>query len=551
MKTSTPEDIRNIFSTIVANPQYGSRKVASQTGIGHSTIDKYRKIAVEAGLAPAAVASLDDEKICTLFGLQSRRAEFVEPDWEEVRKYLDEPHKWGGTMNTEANAWNFLYVKKYFPDYVAGDLPPSCMSERTFERRYSEYLDQAGLSICRHSPAVNLNFGPASMVEIDTIGDRLTYVDSLGVQHQAVIFCGVLKFSGYFYAEAMPSGSGLCWEHATINMFWSWGGLTQVLRTDNDTAICIHGNPSKGTRTKLRPGMKFLVRELGIGVDLCPVRVPEWKGSIERHNSLIQQNLFADPALKEPVAADNLEELNRILSACSLRINSVPRKGGQLSRLEVFRTYEEPHLLPLPLHRPIPRQISLGRVKLNGYVTYLKNFYYAGVDRSGKEILIENLGGKHVKLMDCETYQDIAVYQLDLNRLPPGNHHKAAQFRSEEENIVTRDQKWFETYFATVPGAHDGIDSAVRWLWERYSRTPAVATRLCNVIWSLHEKSPELLEALNQACSMAVKRGLVTDFKSYLHHAYDVLKENVVVAKTETAPLGIVRGGDYYDQLCD
>lgn len=54
------------------------------------------------------------------------------------------------------------------------------MSERTFYRRYNEYLEQQGLAILKHQPNISLNFGPASMLEIDTIGDRFTYIDKNG-----------------------------------------------------------------------------------------------------------------------------------------------------------------------------------------------------------------------------------------------------------------------------------------------------------------------------------------------------------------------------------
>lgn len=54
-----------------------------------------------------------------------------------------------------------MYLKKIFPNYVTGELPDGCMSERTFDRRYSEYLHNSGLDALTHKANPNDNFGPA------------------------------------------------------------------------------------------------------------------------------------------------------------------------------------------------------------------------------------------------------------------------------------------------------------------------------------------------------------------------------------------------------
>ncbi len=559
MKTTTLEDIRNIFKCIAANPGFGSRKIQRATGIGHSTIDKYRQIAAQHQLAASDIPSLADDMIAELFGLCSRKIVFLEPDWEDVRKYVSTPHEWGGKLNSLADAWLHKYLERLFPDYIAGELPPNCMSQRTFERRYNEFLKENGLECCTHSPVPSLNFGPASMVEVDTIGDKLIFHDRQGQKHEVLVFCGILKFSGYFYVEAIPQNTGLCWNSAIVNMLWSFGGKPQVLRTDNDSAICIHGKKAAKTKNKPTPSFLFLIRELEMTLDLCPIFSPRWKGAVERQNGLDQQKLFADPKLSEPLIADSIDELNAILAGAATRMNAAPRAGNQLSRTAVFKTYEEPFLLPLPFHRPRIRRLTTGRIRLNGYVAYQKNFYYAGKLLAGKELLIENLMGKSIRLMDQVTYDEIAVYELDNNRLPPGHYHKAEQFKSEAEKIISRDRTWFENYFSALKNEHSGIDSAVTQIWEKHSQAPAVATRLCNLICNLYEAHPDTLPELNEACAMAAKRGLMGDFKTYLQHAYEILcqgdyghRESQPTADGSTNDINDrFRGGDYYEQLCN
>ena len=65
----------------------------------------------ELGLTPDRILVMTDDEINTLFNRESKR----DPDWEQIRKYLDILRKWSGHLNTIKNARFFLYLKKLFP----------------------------------------------------------------------------------------------------------------------------------------------------------------------------------------------------------------------------------------------------------------------------------------------------------------------------------------------------------------------------------------------------------------------------------------------------
>lgn len=515
---TSPDQIRSIFKLSFQEPTLGERKLGKRLGLSHSTIGKYKKIAKEANCSAEIVMQMDDEDLKQLFNLQSRKANFIEPDWDEIRKYLQTKGHWGQMLPTIKSAWEFLYLKKMIPDYVTGDLPEGIMSERTFCRRYAEYLHCNGLDQLKHQANPNNNFGPGSVVEIDTIGDRLTYLDANNQEQQAVIFSAVLKYSGLLYAEAMPSGSGICWASAIIHALYAFGGVPEVIRCDNDAALVIHGNQKN--RTRFRASIEFTVKEFDLVTDLCPPRKPEWKGRNERANGFAQKHFFEGSDYSKTIHAANLEALNELIKAETFRINSMSRNHGQLSSLEVFNRYESSCLKALPLFQPVVHYISYAVVRKDAYVNYQRNYYYAGKENIGKTILIENKMGKQIYLRHDKTLVGIVEYELDKNSIPPGNHHKAEKFKTEIEKITSRPREWFIEEFSKLKGPTENILHLIDWVYESTSQSKQVATRICNSIYRLYDKFPNNLECLDIACRDVLQRKNKVDIVGQLTVAY-------------------------------
>lgn len=569
MNVVKPITIRELFDLISKYPSKGSRglKTMLQTGkMGRTTIDKYRNIAQKLGLTALNIAAMSDAEISKDFGLSNKPSSFKQPNWPEVVNYLLCPRLWGARMNTEQNAWRFLYVQKYWPDYdFIGPLPEDCMSERTFNRYYLEYLTEHNLAFIKHHPNSGLNFGPASMMEIDAIGDKFKYVDSnSGEVKTAVIFTAVSKFSGKVFARFMPSSEGHCWSQSIIEACWFYGGLFQVVRTDNDSAICIHGRGNH-RGNQLRPSVRILLKELQLTADLCPPRAPRWKGLVENTNGLLERQLFSDPTKYQlPLHAADLDELNKMLMQEVDRINFLPRSGSRLSRQAIFETYEKPYMRALPLMKPSVRWLSCGSVRQDGWAAYLKNYYYAGLKYAGCQILIENQMGQNIRILREDNFKEIASYELDHNRLPPPHYHKAPQFLNEKDEVQQRQKSWFVEQFGSLDEPPEHVLKLIEVIWNNLSQAHSVATRHCNYMWDLYEKHPGDLDALDAACAFILDNKDYSDFKHILKSSFLIMQrlkqqkgvealqkqeEQVATGSSEAIADTYLHGADFYDQF--
>ena len=528
MRVVTPSVIRQLFALLCEDPSKGSRKLGKELDIGHSTVDKYRNLARNKSLSSVDVRAMTDEQIIEIFGLNNKVSIFIVPEWDEIVRYLLSPRKWGCKMNTEHNAWLFYYVKKHWPMHLVNEpLPPDCMSERTFNRRYKEHIDSLGLGFIKHQPNANMQFGPGSMIEIDTIGDKFTYYDTTNeCKKNAILFTAVCKFSGYIYAEPMPGADGHCWAQAIINALWFFGGLFECCRMDNDSAICLHGKKYGSVKySRLRPTVHCLFRDLHIQTDLCPKQSPEWKGSCENSNFQLERELFADATkYKLPLHVSSLDELKRLIGCEVERINLKPRSNSNLSRKALFDQYEKHALQPLPLFRPEVRFLSMGQVKHDGYVCYLHQNYYAGADNIGKRVVVENMHGKHLRILKEITLEEIAFYEIDHDKMTV-HYHKADKFTSSKEKIMTRPKEWFITQFNQVSAPHGHIVTLIDVMWSKLARTKPVATRHCNLIWSLYEKAPNDCDVLNDTCEFILKNKDYSDFKHIFIQTYNIMLE--------------------------
>lgn len=90
-------------------------------------------------------------------------------------------------------------------------------------------------------------------------------------------------------------------------------------------------------------------------------------------------------------------------------------------------------------------------------------------------------------MLQVKSLKKIVVYDLDKNLLPKTDYHKAAKFKIEKERLITRDKAWFLQAFSAEKENHADIDVAIEMIWRSLTLTPAVASRLCTMIWNLYK----------------------------------------------------------------
>lgn len=567
MKIIKSELVRELFRMLLSEPELSCNKLGKRLSLSHSTVSKLRKQALKLGLEPFDVLHLPDDSLVVKFELNPAQDNFRPADWDVIFNYLNQPRAWGTGMNTQHSAWRLFYVLKYWPTWTEGSpLPADCMSERTFNRRYKDYLISIGMGFVFHTRNALADFGPASMMEIDTIGDRMLYLDANNILNKAVIFTAVSKYSGKIYAEAMPDNTGNSWCNAILNAFWHFGGLFQVCRMDNDSAICARNKYGK----RLRPPVRMIFMQLKVvSTDLCPKSSPRWKGSNETSNGYLQRQLFADTSLyPTPLRVKDLKELNALILKELERINQMPRKDCRLSREALFEKYEKQHLLPLPYIRPEVPDADLAVVKNDGYVLCEHHYYYAGANMRGSELVVQKTKDLRLKLLSDQDFTQIAEYAFNPSKEGRSLYYKADKFKSEVETILSRPKQWFVENFSQCPGEHSAILALIEKIWDRNSAAEPVATRQCNVLWQLYEQNPQDLEVLNATCAFTTQNKQYADFINDFKRNFKRIKKLAKTCKSssllklicpepaseentsdDASDGTFVRGGDFYDKF--
>ncbi len=569
MKKTPTCKIQALFKEKARNAELGAGALALKAGIGKTTARTYLDLAQQVGVSPLNIVCMREDELEKLFGAQSKDDQsFTEPDWEDVRAYINHPRVAGRSLPSLRNAWTFVYLKQKFPEYISGDsLPQGCMSFSTFKRRYTDYLEEKKLLVSAHNPSPSLNFGPASMLEIDMIGDAYLFVDEHGVTHRTYIFTAVLKYSGLIYAEAVEKKDCAAWCRCITNAFYAIGGVTEVIRSDNDSAITIHGSKARGTETVFKPEIIDLYRQLSVYGERCPVRRPQYKGSCENANSIINEQLFADPSITLPVHCKDLAGFNTLIATCIERINLMERARGQLSRRAMFEDTERMHLKPLPPRRPVFVQVRIASCKDSGYVTYKENYYFIGKQYHGQKLLLKITNDLKLNVLAPDGLKSIHIYDIAPTVKGVPEYIKAPCFKTAREKAVSRDRAWYETFFNHECQGKEIDPSAIieiiHLLWKLYPNSQATAIRQCNKITSIAQKKPEAIAILSHSCKLMLERykqsqrfefdELIKVYKSLEklgvaapEHTSGNKQEERSPSATTNNSLTNLRGGDYY-----
>lgn len=524
MRKTSFNNVRRLFELKAEKPELSLSALGKMLGMSKTATFEYLSKATAAGIRPKDVLEKSDEELVAIFGAKTRQNEsFVEPDYEQVRLYLNAPKLSGKLMPSLKDAWHFLYLKQFFLDYSAGELPVTCMSLSTFIRRYNDYLDENKLAATKHSATPSLNFGPGSMIEIDMIGDDYEFIDLTGNKHITHLFTAVCKYSGLIYAEALEHQGTVDWCRALINALYTVGGVPEVIRADNDVAITNHGSKSKGTCTVFKQEFIQLFQKFGTSGELCPVRRPTYKASNERSNGLANQQLFADPNIILPIHCKDLKAFNEIILKCVERINLMPRANNQLSRRAIFETDERKSLKKLPEHRPVSIKYQEATVYQDGCVRYLYNKYVVGAELYGTTVLVAAINGTTLKVYRKDSFEEIVEYPIDYRREHKEHVHKAEKFKTAQEQAITRDCAWFVA-LVNKKGNEISVDvskiiETIKAIFEQTPKAQATAVRKCNKLIAPIQSERANIGLLNYVCNLIMdkkSRGGKFDFDELL-----------------------------------
>ena len=101
-----------------------------------------------------------------------------------------------------------------------------------------------------------------------------------------------------------------------LETFRRLGSLTQILKTDNMTAIVSLRNGNR----KIHSRVQSFFNDLGVKLELCECRTPETKGKCESSNRFVNWLVSFDHRIKNEQELIHIIE-NQITSECNKEIN--------------------------------------------------------------------------------------------------------------------------------------------------------------------------------------------------------------------------------------
>jgi len=278
----------------------------------------------------------------------------------------DDPHVWASTLFDEVSA---LGYSGSYPSFTRAlrsrRLRPHCEACQASAGRDHAIID--------HPPAAETQFDWLELPEPPA---------SWGLRGDAHLLVGALPHSGKwraFFAESEDQPHLVAALDAVVRRL---GGVSRRWRFDRMATVC-HPGSGKITAT-FAPVAKFY----GVGVDICPPRHGNRKGTVEKANHSLAQRCWRTigDELSPAQAQDRMD-------AFCLRSDSrLRRRDGQRTTVGELAAAEPliaPPELPFPLVTAVARAVSA-----QALVAFAGNFYSIGPGMAGATVTVRyRLGG--------------------------------------------------------------------------------------------------------------------------------------------------------------
>ena len=328
----------------------GTRVIARELGISHSTVREYLARIRAAGITWPLPAEITDQELeRQLFvngGVQTGARYHVEPDWAVVARELKRP------------GVNLLILwEEYRASHSDGyAYSRYCQLFREFERRLS--------------PSMRQNHVAGDKAFVDFSGKRVPIIDpATGVIREAEIFVAVLGASNLTYAEAAWTQSLPDWIGAHVRMFRFWGASPRLLVPDN-----LKSGVHKASFYDPEVNRSYGAMAAHYGVGILPARPyhPKDKAKVEVAVRIAQFYILGRLRNSKFFS---LAECNAAIIAALEQLNGRLMRRLGVSRRELFETVERPVMRPLPATDHEYAEWAFARVGIDYHVEVAGFFY--------------------------------------------------------------------------------------------------------------------------------------------------------------------------------
>lgn len=293
---------------------------------------------------------------------------------------------------------------------------------------YSQFCERLKREIGRRDLTLSLQHKPGDCLQVDFAGKKMRWVDPrTGEVHPCEVLVGVLPYSHYTYAIALPSQCVSDFVHGLNSMLQYIGRLPTYILSDNLKSYVKKAD-------KYDPEFNDLCVQLSahyqIDLKATRVRKPKDKASVENAVKTAYGRIYA-PLRNE--VYHSLEELNEGIRQQLKKHNEKAYKKRSGSRDIVFKEEEQPQMRNLPSDMFEIRKITKGKVRRDYHVMLGedKNYYSVPFQYVGKkatliystttvEVYIDN---QRIALHDRLAYKDAYRHQTHASHMPK-NHQE-------------------------------------------------------------------------------------------------------------------------------
>ena len=194
-----------------------NRKIAESLEISRNYVNLIVKKMIATNLTFQEFGSMEKTEIEKLLNLEitsTRGSSYVMPNYEKLTKELSKP---GVTMQ--------LLWEEYNDECRLNGTLPYKITQ--FKKYFNSYLNKYEFTdVLKNRAGVK--------IETDWAGSKANWIDpDTGEMQYGYLFVGVLPFSGYTFAKVYPNMKMESWIDVHIQMFEYFGGVTQIIVSDN------------------------------------------------------------------------------------------------------------------------------------------------------------------------------------------------------------------------------------------------------------------------------------------------------------------------------
>lgn len=500
--------------------RFSNRKIAAIVGVDHTSVAKYVKRFIEAGLSWPPPAEMDDATLESLLfqkpipvvpkGAASKLIDFAEIH-EELKKK-------GATRQALHTEWLEQQTS-----------PQDAISYPQFCRAYNTFKNSLRISV-RQTEVYGEN------TYVDYSGQTIDITNpNTGVVRTAQVFVGVLGGSGYTYCEATWTQGSRDWLSSHARMFEYFGGVSLVVVPDNLKAAV-----TKADRLfpVINESYKAMCRHCRVVPFPARGYSPTDKARAEGGVYLAQVWILFRLRKRKFFT---LEEANKEIRELLDKLNLKPFQKLKGCRHSRWLEHELPTLQPLPMQPYEFAEWGKVRAGIDYHVNVDDHYYSVPYQLRGQEFEYR-LTDKAVELISKG--KSIAVHQR--SRQAEGTSTWSAHRPPAHQAV----QGWSEVAALAWAATVGPSTQAVLQIKLSHTHGETMGYRMTQIVKSLAKAHGA--DRLEEACTYALahKISKVADLRSILDKRLDkLLSQDAPAAASPEMGHENIRGADYYDRI--